>query len=81
MMDGGAANYGAARYPGRSSNCSLDDKLFNLMHEMNNAVPLILHPFHPKGKMLCWAFELNSAAAAAETWGLKGHIMRYGRIR
>jgi len=38
---------------------------------MNNAVPLILNPFHPKGKMLCWGFELNSAPGAAETWGFK----------
>jgi len=38
MMDGGAANFGATRYPGRYSNCTLDDKLFNLMWELNNAV-------------------------------------------
>jgi hypothetical protein len=29
---------------------------------------------------LNWAFELNSAAAAAETWDLKGHILRCGRM-
>jgi len=40
------------------------------MCEVNNAVPLILHPFYLKAKMLCWAFELNSAPAAAETCGL-----------
>jgi hypothetical protein len=28
----------------------LDNKLLKLMCEMNNAVPLILHPFHPIGK-------------------------------
>ena len=49
------------------------------MCEVNNAVPLILHPFYLKAKMLCWAFELNSAPAAAETWDLKGQIIRYGR--
>jgi hypothetical protein len=27
--------------------------------KMNNAVPLILHPFHPKGKMLCCTGHLN----------------------
>ena len=70
MLDGGAANFGAAQYPGRYSKSTLGDKQFNSMCEMNNAVPFILHPFHPKGKMLCWAFELNSATAAAETWGL-----------
>jgi len=43
------------------------------MFEMNNAAPLILQPFYPKGKMLqYWSFELNSATAAADTWGLKG---------
>jgi hypothetical protein len=30
--------------------------------------------------VLHWAFELNSAAAAAETWDLKGQILRSGRI-
>ena len=70
MMDKGKANFGDAQYLSRYSNFTLDDKLFNLMCKTNNAVPLILHPFHPKGKMLCWAFELKSATAAAETWGL-----------
>jgi hypothetical protein len=37
------------------------------MGKMNNAV---LH----------WAFELNSAAAAAETWGLQGPTFRFGRM-
>jgi len=59
MMDGGAANFGAVQYPGRYSNFTLDDKLFNLMCKMNNAVPLILQPFHPKGKMLCSTGHLN----------------------
>jgi len=30
--------------------------------------------------VLHWAFELNSAAAAAETWDLKGQILRSGRM-
>jgi hypothetical protein len=59
MMDGGAANFGAAQYPGRYSISNLDDKLLNLICEMNNAVPLILHPFHPKDKMLCHIGHLN----------------------
>jgi hypothetical protein len=59
MMDGGAANFGAAQYPGKYSNLTLDDKFFNLMYKMNNAVPLILHPFHPKCKMLCCIGHLN----------------------
>ena len=56
----------------RSTQADIQNPLwmFNSMCEMNNAVPFILHPFHAKGKMLCWAFELNSATAAAETWGL-----------
>jgi len=59
MMDGAATNFGAAQYPGTYSKSTLDDKLFNIMGEMNNAVPLILHPFHPKGKMLCCTGNLN----------------------
>jgi hypothetical protein len=59
MMDGGAANFGAAQYRGRYSKSTLDDKLFNLMCKMNNAVPLILHPFHPKAKILCHIGHLN----------------------
>jgi hypothetical protein len=59
MMDGGAANFGAAQCPVNYSNFTLVDKLFNLMSKMNNAVPLILHPFHPKGKMLCCTGHLN----------------------
>jgi hypothetical protein len=58
-MDGGAANFGAVQYPRRYSKSTLDDKLFNLMGEMNNAVPIILHPFHPKGKTLCRIGHFN----------------------
>jgi len=53
LMDGGAANFGAVQYPGRYLDFTLDDELLNFMCAMNNAVPLILHTFHPKGKMLC----------------------------
>jgi hypothetical protein len=59
MMDGGAGNFGAVQYPDRYSNFTLEDKLLNFMCEMNNAVPLILHPFHPKSKMLCRIGRLN----------------------
>jgi len=58
-MDEGKTNFGAVQYPGMYSKSTLDDKLFNLMCKMNNAVPLILHPFHPKGKMLCCTGHLN----------------------
>ena len=52
------------------------------MCEMNNAVPLIFHPFQAKRQnaVLYWAFELNSDTAAAETWDLKGHILISGRM-
>jgi len=50
MMDGGATNFGGSQYPGTYSKSTLDDKLFNIMREMNNAVPLILHPFIQKAK-------------------------------
>jgi hypothetical protein len=59
MMDGGAENFGAVQYPGRYLDFTLDGKLLNFMCEMNNAVPLILHPFHPKGKMLCCIGHMN----------------------
>jgi hypothetical protein len=59
MMYGGAANFGAAQYQGRYSKFTLDERLFNLMCKMNNAVPFILHPFHPKHKMLCCGGHLN----------------------
>jgi hypothetical protein len=59
MMYGGAANFGAAQYQGRDSKFTLDDKSLNLMCKMNNAVPLILHPFLPKHKMLCHIGHLN----------------------
>jgi hypothetical protein len=58
-MDDGTANFEAAQYPVRYSNFTLDDELLSLMGEINNAVPLILHPFHPKGKMLCCTGHLN----------------------
>jgi hypothetical protein len=54
-----SSQFGAAQYPGRYSNFTLDDKLLNIMDEMNNAVPIILQPFHPKGKMLCCTGHLN----------------------
>jgi hypothetical protein len=38
MKDGGAANFGAVQYIGRYSKSTLDDNLFNLMGEMNNAL-------------------------------------------
>ena len=59
MTDGGAENFGAAQYPGRYSNFTFDSNLFTLMCKMNNAVPLILHPFHEKGKMLCCTGHLD----------------------
>jgi len=47
---------------------------------MYYAVPLIVHACHPKGKKLCriWHLKLNSTPAAAETWDLKGQILRSG---
>jgi hypothetical protein len=60
MMNGAAANGGAAQYTVRYSNFTVYDKLLNLTHEINNAVTLILHfPFHLKGKMLCCIGYLN----------------------
>jgi hypothetical protein len=59
MMDDRTANFGAAQYTAKYSNFTLDDKLLNLMGEMKNAVPLILHPFHLKDKMLCCIGHLN----------------------
>jgi hypothetical protein len=59
MMDDRSANFGAAQYRVKYSNFPLDDKLLNLMDKMNNAVPLILNPFHLKGKMLCHIRHLN----------------------
>jgi hypothetical protein len=53
MMDDRTANFAAAQYTVKYSNFTLDNKLLNLMGEMNNAVPLILNPFHLKCKMLC----------------------------
>ena len=71
MMEDRVDNVGAAQNLLKYSNFTLDDKFLNLIGKMNNAVRLILHPFHPKGKMLCWGFELNSAPGAVETWGFK----------
>jgi hypothetical protein len=59
MMDGGAANFGATQYTGIYSKSTLDDKLLNFMGEMNKDVPLILHPFHSKCKMLWCIGHLN----------------------
>jgi hypothetical protein len=50
MMDDRTANFGAAQYAFKYSNFTLGDKLLNLMGKMNNAVHLILNPFHLKGK-------------------------------
>jgi hypothetical protein len=52
MMVDRTANFGAAQYTVKYSNFTLDGKLFNLMGKTNNAVPLILNPFHLKGKMM-----------------------------
>jgi len=83
MLDGGAANFAAAQYPGRYSNFMLDDKLLNLMDKMNYGVPLIVNPCHPKGKTLCRTghLKLNSAPAPGENWELKGLSVRSGRMR
>jgi hypothetical protein len=58
-MDDRSANFGAAQYTIKYSNFTLDDKLLKLMGKMNNAVRLILNPFHLKGKMLCHIGHLN----------------------
>jgi hypothetical protein len=60
VMDDTVDNFGAAQYPLKYWNFTLNGKLSNLMCEMNKAVPLILHSFHPKGKMLCCNGHLNS---------------------
>ena len=52
MMVDRTANFGAAQYTVKYSNFTFDDELIKLMHKMNNAVPLILNPFHLKGKMM-----------------------------
>ena len=59
MMDDRTANFAAAQYTVKYSNFTLDDKLLNWMGEMNNAVRLILNPFHLKHKMLCHSGHLN----------------------
>jgi hypothetical protein len=58
-MDNRTANFGAAKYAFKYSNFTLHDKSLNLMGKMNNAVYLILNPFHLKGKMLCHIGHLN----------------------
>jgi hypothetical protein len=52
VMDDRSANFGAAQYAVKYS-FTLDDKLLKLMGKINNYGPLILNPFHLKGKMLC----------------------------
>jgi hypothetical protein len=47
--------------------------------EMNNAVTLILNLFHSKVKMLCCT-GIERTTAAAETWDLKGQILRSVRM-
>jgi hypothetical protein len=59
VMDDRSANFGAAQYAVKYSNFTLNDKILNLMGKTNNAVPLILNPFHLKGKMLCHIGHLN----------------------
>ena len=64
MMDDRTAKY---------SNFTLDDNLLNLMGEMKNAVPLILNPFHLKGKMLCCIGHLNwTVLQLQQKLGFKG---------
>jgi len=45
--------------------------MFNLNH---------FHVKQKKNTLPLWAFQLNSATAAAETWDLKGQILRPGRM-
>jgi hypothetical protein len=59
VMDDRTAYSGAAQYTVKYSNFTLDDKLLHWMGKMNNAVHLILDPFHLKGKMLCHIGHLN----------------------
>jgi hypothetical protein len=51
-----------------------------LASERKNAAPLNVNPFHPKEKTLpplpLWAFKVNNALAAAETWDLKGRMLK-----
>jgi hypothetical protein len=55
--------------PSRYSKSTLGDKFSNLLGEMNNAVPLILHQLHPKQHSSC-----------SRNVGLKGHFLRSGRM-
>jgi hypothetical protein len=59
IMDERRANFGAAQYAAKYSNFTLDDKFINLVAKMNNAVPLIINPFHLKGNMLCCTGHCN----------------------
>jgi hypothetical protein len=59
VMDDRSANFAAAQYAIKYSNFTSDDKLLNLMGKMNNAVPLILNPFHLKGQIMCHIGHLN----------------------
>jgi hypothetical protein len=59
MMVDRTANFGAAQYTVKYSNFTLDDKLLKFMGKMNNAVSLLLNPFHLKCKMLCCIGHLN----------------------
>jgi hypothetical protein len=79
MMDDRSANFGAAQYTVKKySNFTLDDNLLNLMGKMNNAVHLISS--ERQNAVPHWAFEFNSVPAVKETWGLKGQILRSGRM-
>ena len=57
------------QYTVKYSNFTLDGKLLNLMGKMKNAAPFNFKPFssETQNAVLHWAFELNGAAAAAET--------------
>jgi hypothetical protein len=72
MMDDRTASFGDMQYTVKYSNFTLDDRLLNLMGEMNNAFPFNFKPFSSEREnaTLHWAFELNSAAATAKTWNL-----------
>jgi hypothetical protein len=58
-MEDRTPNFGAAQCTVKYSNFTLDDELLSLMVKMNNAGPLNLNPFHPKGKMLSHIGHLN----------------------
>jgi len=83
MMDDRVDNFGAVQYPVNYSKLISDDEFLNVIGEMNNAAPLIQIIFmrNEKNALPLWAQESNNATAAAETWGLTGHILRSGRMR